>query len=74
MTKLTQRLLNHAASLAEKQAWAQSKLTEAFQARYGVTYSDVDADEIIDILDYNGGHITLDECDRIMSEKGYPPK
>ncbi|MBS3648798.1 hypothetical protein KEU06_09290 [Pseudaminobacter sp. 19-2017] len=74
MSKLTQRLLNRAADLAELQSKVQSDLTEAFRERYGTTYSDVNADEIIDVLDYHGGHITLSDVDEIMTKAGYPPR
>jgi len=71
--KLTQKLLNKAGRLAKEMASVQNELTDAFCARYGTTYSDVDADSIIDVLDYSGGHITLAECDNIMTECGFPP-
>lgn len=74
MAKLTQRLLNRAGLIARQAAKVQSELTDAFNDRYGTTYSDVDADEIIDVLDYIGGGISLAECDRIMTEAGFPPK
>lgn len=73
MAKLTDRLLKRAARAAERKQEYQALLTEAFIERYGVTYSDVDADEIIDVLDYHGGDIDLDTCDRVMSGLGYPP-
>lgn len=53
----------------------QAELTEAFEERYGCTYSDADADAIIDVLDYGGGErITLADCDREMSVRGHDPR
>lgn len=71
--KLTNRMLTKAGRLAEEMQGVQQSLTEAFRHRYGVTYSDVDADEIIDVLDYQGGKLTVEDCDRIMTAAGYPP-
>ena len=73
MPKLTQSLLSKASALAEKKMKIQHDLTNAFIERYGVTYSDVDCDSIIEVLDYAGGDITLEECDQEMTRCGYPP-
>lgn len=71
--KLTSALLRKATRVAADSAAVQRQLTEAFQERYGVTYSDVDADPIIDALDYGTGRLSsLAECDRIMAEHGAP--
>lgn len=70
---LTNRMLKRAARVAEEMTQIASSLSAAFIQRYGVTYSDVDADEIIDVLDYHGGHLTVADCDRIMTEAGHPP-
>lgn len=72
--KLTTQLLNRAAQLAAKKSRIQRQLTEAFVERYGVTYSEIDNDSLIDTLDYHGGVISLAECDRLMTEAGHPPK
>ena len=75
MTVLTDKLLRDAAKTARDQMLIQGKLSEAFESRYGLTYSDVDADEIIDILDYGaGGKLTIADCDRIMGDLGHPPR
>lgn len=74
MANLTNRLLKRAARLAFEHSAVQSDLTRAFNARYGCTYSDVDCDEIIDILDYHGGAITVEQCDDAMERCGFPPK
>lgn len=74
MTGLNTRLLRQAAALAARAQAMQQKLTEAFEERYGTTYSAVDCDELIDVLDYAGGDIDLAFCDRAMTEAGYPPK
>ena len=71
--RLTSRLLQRAADLASQSNEIQGKLTAAFRHRYGTTYSDADADSLIDVLDYHGGSIDLEECDKIMIEAGYPP-
>lgn len=78
MAALTNRqfagLLKRAARLAAEKAAVQQELSEAFRARYGVTYSDVDADWIIDELDYGGGEtITVARSDEEMTICGYPP-
>lgn len=74
MTNLTNRLLRKAAKLAEESQIVHGELTNAFIERYGITYSDVDADSIIDTLDYFGGSLTVAECDDIMAATGHPPK
>lgn len=73
-TKLTNSLLKKAARLSAEFQEIQSQLTDAFNERYGVTYSDVDADMIIDTLDYGGGDLTVADCDSIMAATGNPPK
>lgn len=70
---LTNRMLKRAARVAEEKTQIASSLSAAFMHRYGVTYSDIDADDIIDVLDYHGGELTVADCDRIMSAAGHPP-
>ena len=72
MPKLTNALLKRAAAAASRQADLNRQLTEAFEERYGKTYSEVDADSIIDALDYGHGPITLAECDQHMAIAGAP--
>ena len=72
MPKLTQALLDRASKLAKEFSDISSQITDAFEERYGVTHSDVDADYIIDALDYGQGSITLAECDKHMAQAGYP--
>lgn len=67
-----QSLLNRGVKIAAKAYEVQQELTKAFEDRYGITYSDVDADEIIDVLDYQGGKITVKQVDAIMAETGNP--
>lgn len=70
---LSTDLLMRANELAHQTTLIQDELTQAFEERYGVTYSEVDADSLIDALDYgSGGRITLRECDKIMLEHGKP--
>lgn len=63
---------------AAAQMKVQQELTKFFEARYGATYSDVDADLLIDLFDYQGGSSkevpTLAEVDAIMTNAGCPPK
>ncbi len=54
MTRLTNRLLKKAGRIASEANAMQQVLTELFNKRYGCTYSDIDADSIIDVLDYGG--------------------
>lgn len=62
-------LINRAVIIASKHALVQAELTKAFEDRYGCTYSDVDADQLIDLFDYQGGPApTLVEVDEIMKE------
>lgn len=67
-----QRLLNRTA----RAAWRHRELTQqcgdAFLARYGAHYSDVDADGVIDVLNQLGGNITVAECDDEMERCGHP--
>lgn len=74
MAKLTAALLRKAVSISEKHFAIQQELSDAFQDRYGVTYSDIDCDELIDIFDYGGGQMDLKTCDEIMNSHGYPAK
>jgi len=71
----TKLLKNAAKASQEHQAWAQ-RITEAFEERYGVTHSDVDADQLIDVLDYGGLARGLNAAlaDEIMAEHGHPKK
>lgn len=72
--RLTTRLLRRAARLAAQSAIIQGELTDAFRERYGVTYSDVDCDRLIDILDYHGGDdLTVRDCDEAMAACGVFP-
>jgi len=69
--KLTADLLRRATRIAEQASEVQAKLTEAFRGRYGITYSDVDCDPLIDILDYGGGTPpTIAQCDQWMANCG----
>lgn len=69
-----QQVLNAAARAARENAKQQHRLTEAFHERYGITHSDVDADELIDSLDYGGKTPTVAEADEIMTRCGHPPR
>lgn len=74
MMKLTNRLLKRACRIAAEASKVQAELTDAFNERYGLTYSDIDADNLIDSLDYGtGSAVTVEDCDRDMTNAGYPP-
>lgn len=72
MARLTDNLLRRAVIAAGRHAAMQAELSKAFEERYGKTYSDVDADYIIDALDCGQGSITLVECDEHMARLGAP--
>jgi hypothetical protein len=65
-------LIRRASTIAAANMAVQQELTAAFNHRYGTTYSDVDADQIIDVLDQGGGSLSGSECDEIMAGAGCP--
>ena len=67
-----QRKLTQTSNAAEKHHRLLMEVGEMFKERYGVHYSDVDGDLMIDCLDHNGGTITVEMCDKAMVELGYP--
>lgn len=74
MTKLSNKLLADAGDLAFKKSKMATKLSEAFENRYGINYSDADCDWLIDYLDYGQGvKVTLEIADKHMTEAGHPP-
>lgn len=77
MTKLTNSLLKRACKISNEYAEIQAKLSEAFEDRYGTTYSDVDCDQLIDILDGGTGvssiKLTVSDCDNYMNDCGILP-
>lgn len=77
MTRLTADLMRKAARIASEHQEMMSKLTDAFNDRYGVTYSDVDCDALIDTFDYgqagNDDNLTLADADRYMAQCGVKP-
>ena len=70
---LTTRDLQKLADITETRSQLQINIGQMFVERYGITYSDVDCERLIDTLDYWGGSITLEEADRYMTAEGYPP-
>ena len=68
-----QELLTKACRAARAHARLNHKITDAFEARYGCTYSDVDADSLIESLDYGSVTVTVAECDADMTLHGKPP-
>ena len=70
--KQFQRLLDLTAKSARCHFNRCLDMNTVFIQRYGQTYSEVDADGIIDVLNYHGGHITVEECDQEMSDCGWP--
>lgn len=67
-----QQVLNAAARAAGEAAKQQARLSDAMIERYGTTHSDVDCDELIDVLDYAGGHVSVAEVDEAMARCGAP--
>ncbi len=52
-----------------------AQITAVFEERYGQTFSDVDADGLIDMPDYGGGGTpTVAECDEEMERCGAPAR
>lgn len=68
-----QRKLTQTANAAEKHHRLCQEIGEMFVERYGVHYSDVDCDAVIDCLNQNGGNITVEQCDEYMTQCGHPP-
>lgn len=75
MVKLTTKLLSEASRIAREAADMSGVLTEAFVERYGVEYSEINCDWLIDDLDYGlgNGHLTLKQADDEMTAAGHPP-
>jgi len=72
--KLDAKLIRRAIRVSEQAHKVQYDLTDAFRARYGVTYSDVDCDFLIDLFDYGGGDVpSLAQCDAAMAACGVKP-
>lgn len=69
-----QSLLTRTAAAASNHRRLMEECGQAFIERYGVHYSECDADSIIEVLDLNGGKLTVAECDEEMTRVGYPPK
>jgi phenylpyruvate tautomerase PptA (4-oxalocrotonate tautomerase family) len=62
-------LLRRAVRIAAEKSDVAAELTEAFTERYGKTYSDIDCDELIDVLDYgSGGKLTVKQVDKLMED------
>ncbi|MGW6779411.1 hypothetical protein ACWF50_15415 [Brucella pseudogrignonensis] len=73
MSKLTTAKLKAAYSAARRHHVLNLEIHRAFEERYGVTYSDVDEDWLIDSLEQGASSVTLKQCDKLMTENGYPP-
>lgn len=65
-----QSLLDRCAKAAEKHIRLIKEVEQECEARYGVSYSDVDADGIIDVLNYQGGKITVKQFHKEMELHG----
>lgn len=75
MAILTNALLQEAVSVAKRNREMAARMTAAFMERYGVTYSDVDCDTLIDALDYGlGSAPTLADADNAMATVGVYPR
>lgn len=66
------RKFNQTADAAEKHNRLQMELGEMFKERYGIHYSDVDCDSVIDTVDLNGGRMSLVDIDEAMAMCGHP--
>lgn len=66
--------LHSCSDLARRHAAKRLQVADEFKRRYGVDPSDIDADEIIDSIDYGHRLMDLAEVDRIMQKaKGDTP-
>ncbi len=71
---LTQRLIVLAITAVRRHNKLNARIHGAFEARYGIDFSAIDEDALIDIFDYGqANNITLKQCDNLMSRNGYPP-
>lgn len=71
MVKLTNAFLRRVHSASIRHHELQRELGEAMTERYGCTHSDVDCDQLIDVLDMGGGETpTVADCDLAMAECG----
>jgi len=76
MAKLSASLLRRAAKAAANAKRLNDEIGEAFEERYGCTFSDVDCDPLIDILDYgisDDGELSVAFCDEQMALCGVTP-
>lgn len=65
------KLLTSCAKAAEKHRQLMASVAEECEQRYGCSYSDVDADTLIDILDLHGADkLTATEFDQVMKSHG----
>ncbi|TFZ81299.1 hypothetical protein [Candidatus Macondimonas diazotrophica] len=68
-----QKLINKALKISDACRVIQAELSRAFEERYGATYSDIDADELIDAFDYLGlDNLSVAQVDEIMRKNGSP--
>lgn len=67
-----QRLLNSTSAASARAARLQRQVAAEFEKRYGAAYSDVDADGVIDAVDYGTCNITVTDCDEEMARSGFP--
>lgn len=66
-------LLRQAHAAAAKHSALAAQVTAAFRDRYGCTHSDVDADGLIESLDYGQGRaVTVRDADEEMAACGAP--
>ena len=68
-----QQVLDAAHRSAVENSRQQARLSDAMLERYGKSHGDVDADGLIESLDYgNGTRVTVAQVDREMAENGAP--
>ncbi len=66
--KELQGIINRMVKIAHEHTQLSLRIDEICLARYGHTYSELDCDDIIDMLDYNGGKMTVAEFDASMRD------
>lgn len=67
--------MKHANELANKHRAVVAKISKWFEDRYGCSYQDCDADDLIDALDYGTGiyPTTIQQIDKSMASGGKFP-
>lgn len=67
MTEL-QKIINRMAKIAFERVELSQQIDAICVERYGCTYSEIDCDGIIDVLDFGGGSMSEKQFDAYMIE------